>query len=108
MTGRIDRARVVDRAVIHPDDDVARRRRRPPLTLTGPIVRVDRDERARRVEPDADDRVRPRTGVAATRARTALTDGAPDVVRRLLDVVGRGLPDLDAVLAAADQRAVAS
>ena len=69
MTGRIDRTRIVDRAVIHPDDDVPR----VIAVDSSPnrsTVRIDRDERAGRVEADAGDRVR-RIDAAATAARVA-------------------------------------
>ena len=104
MARRVDRGRVVDRAVIHPHDDV-------PAIVTGDAHRhratvcVDRNQRARRVETDADDGIR-RDGRGRDGSPSRVTDGVPYVVRRLLDVrVGR-VPDLDRVLAAPDQRSV--
>ena len=52
MSGRVDRLRVVDRAMVHPDDDVAAVVAVEAI-VTGLPVRVDRNQRARRVEPDA-------------------------------------------------------
>ncbi len=96
MLGRIDGLRVGDRAMVHPDDDVA-----PVVAVAGDrdrlALRVQRDERARCVEPDPDDF----RGVdGRDRVANRGTNRVPNVVRRLLDVIRLGMPGFDRVFAA--------
>ena len=100
-------ARVVDRAVVHPHDDVACVVAVDADTVTGRPCCVERDQRARRVEADADDRIRPRR----RRRRSRVLHRGDRPRARCRPTTARRSPARAAsisigVLAAPDQRAV--
>ncbi len=104
MPGLVDGAGLVDRPVVHPDDDVAPR-------LAGgadgdrPALAIEGDQRAGRVEADACDRLR-RDARLGHRIAGRLAAGRPDVVGGLLDDVARLAPHLDSVLGRSQKPAV--
>ena len=103
VAAAVDQLRLFDRAMIHPDDDVAGRIAARPnrKRLAG---RIEDDQRTGRVEADAADRLRLHAGRFDRRAHRG--DGRrPDVGRGLFDNVAGLAPSGDH--AAAHWRAIA-
>ena len=95
MFRRIYLVRLLNRTVIHPDDDVL-------FVMSGDrdcnrlIVRVQSDERACSVETDADD-FGWRNAALLDRSSNSRADSRPDIFGRLLDVIGLRLEHQDRV-----------
>src|SRR5438045_3076112 len=93
MVTGVDRLRLNQRAMIHPDDHIA-------LWIAfdingyGEIVGIEHDKRTGRIEADADDVLRFHTGPGEAVANHD-PNGPPDIVRGLFDEVRPGPPDLN-------------
>ncbi len=103
VAGRVDAGGLRRRAVVHPDHDV------PGVVARGAhghgaIVSVERDERARGVEPDPRD-LRGAGPCLRQRRTDREARRGPDVVARLLDEVLGGAVEEDGVRARAVHRA---
>ena len=99
MARVVDGSRIVDGTVIHPDDHVPRV---VSIGVHGHALAIGthRNERASRVETQTHDRDRRYIG-DLPRFSYRAADRIPDVTRRLLDVIGLRIPDLQRSLAAA-------
>ena len=93
VAGAVDPLRLLERAMIHPDHDILLgppRRAHRHRTVFG----IKRDERTGGIETDALDRGRLETRAAQSRTGRPYAS-APDIFTRLLDVIGRRVPELN-------------